>query len=185
MIVFRFIRIPRKAAIVISILGIFSGLGFSSGNKGTIGPEREAVRFEFTGSTWLAEARIGPSGGSVAISAPGHPLDGTALLVPANALNREILVRLGADEGRVNLRSGRYAGVCLVMDTGDANSFEEPATIRFRYDARLHPGLVIGNCVLSDGSTDALMQSAWDRKGGTISFITFAPRAAFLIYAEE
>jgi hypothetical protein len=184
MTVFRRIRIPKKA-VAISIIGIFSGLGFSSGDKGAIGSPHGAVRFEFTGTTWLAEAQIGPQGGSVTISAPGHTLDGTSLLVPPHALNREILVRLGEDEGRVNLRSGQYAGVCLVMDTGDANSFEEPATIRFRYDAQRHPGLVIGNCVLKDGSTDALMQSAWDRKDGTISFITFVPRAAFLIYAEE
>ena len=142
------------------------------------------AHFERGKDVTVTSARVGPQGATLTTGNTGAPVDGIIVEIPSGALTRELVVTLSYNTGTLSLRSGESSGVFLGLSAEQLNEFQQPVTIRIRYDAKRHQNTVaVGYAIDDKGRLRAVNSVAQDGQAGTASFTTFVPLLFTWVYA--
>jgi len=137
----------------------------------TPGHSRMLVRFE-----------VGPEGGSWSgIGAPDIDFE-VSILVPTEAVDREVQVVLALDDGALYLSAGRESGIVLDFQA-DRPKFDLPVRIVIERDAQNDPGIPVGYAIETSGRLRAI-DMLWDKPTGNLTFLTHRPVKMTWVYAE-
>lgn len=136
----------------------------------------EPAHFEH-GSTKIVKSSVaGLQGGLFNIGDLGTPIDGTTINIPGGALEKEYVISIGYNDGKIRLASGKSSGVVLVLEADDKTiSFSKPVTISVRFDPSLRPKAIVGYEIDNQGRFHVVDFAGIDKTIGTVSFYTFKP----------
>jgi hypothetical protein len=142
------------------------------------------AHFERGKDVTVVSARVGPQGATLSTGNTGTPVDRITVEIPAGALTQELTVTLSYNTGTLSLPSGESSGVFLGLSAERVNEFQQPVTIRIRYDAKRHQNAVaVGYAIDAKGRLRAVNPGPQDNKAGTASFSTFVPLLFTWVYA--
>ncbi|MEF3697386.1 hypothetical protein [Desulfolutivibrio sp.] len=168
----------RKICALLSLLVLIGGI------MAQAGASDQAAHFTFGTTRFLAKKSIGPQGGRMEIRGSGSPLEGMILEIPAGALDQEVIVRVGCNDGTLSLPSGAPSGMVAVIEFGQAPSLAQPATITVPFDAKKTGGPVQGYTINDQGGLDLLMLARLDRTAGQAAFHAFRSLTMTWVYLE-
>jgi hypothetical protein len=142
------------------------------------------AHFERGKDVTVVSTRVGPQGATLNTGNTGTPVDGITVEIPAGALTQELNVTLSYNTGTLSLPSGESSGVFLGLSAEQLNEFQQPVTIRIRYDAKRHQNVVlVGYAIDAEGRLRAVNQESQDNKAGLASFSTYVPLLFTWVYA--
>jgi len=149
--------------------------------------ELKPAHFERGKTTIVKSFKVNESGGILEIGNLGTPVDGTVIEIPKGALDREITLSVGYNDGTLNLIAGKASNVVGVLSFDIPSSpqkpielpfFQEPITIKIRFDPsifRTNPGTVVVYAIDEQGHLHGLNIKSINKEIGIVSFFTWPP----------
>jgi uncharacterized protein YfaP (DUF2135 family) len=147
------------------------GGGGSTGDEDLITEINQPVTFTPGDNVTVASKEITTTGGAIEAGSSGTPIDGIQVQFPAGALPTDTNISLGYNIGILTPNEGTYAGVALILDTGNITQFDQPVTITIPFtDTDTTP---VPYYVDSEGKLRPMQLIEIDRTAKTFTFQTF------------
>lgn len=141
------------------------------------------AHFERGKEILVTTAQVGSTGATLNTGATGTPVDGIAITIPPDALERETTVSLSYNTGTLSLNSGEGSGVFLRIAVEHVREFRQPVKIHVQYAAQRHrDSVVVGYAIDVKGRLHAVDIEAQDRQAGTAAFSTYVPLLLTWVY---
>jgi len=117
---------------------------------------------------------INTKGGLFEISNTGTAIDGTIVEIPEGALDKEMTLSVGYNDGILDLRSGEASGITIVLSTEQKIIFQKPVTIKIHFDPSINPKTIVGYSIDEQGRIRPIdIKSSPRKKTGEVSFYIF------------
>jgi hypothetical protein len=163
-------------AILILIFGSIFMIYFREHPNGETSKQGDILKpahYKHGHNTIVKSFDVNINGGVFEIGSIGTPIDGTVVEIPERALDKEVTLSVGHNDGVLNLRSGKGSGIVIVLSTKTVIDFEKPVKIKVRFDPSLNPKTVVGYSIDEQGRLHVIDIGAIKKEIGEVSFYTF------------
>lgn len=167
----------RKFFIVLIFCLFFSG--------GIMGQNIKPAQFEFGKEVIVQSTVVNHSGGTYKIENSDTPINGITVEIPEGALDKEVNIIMGYNDGQLNLRAGKGSGVIFILRTEPGITFLKPIKIMVPYQVSINPLGVAGYAIDENGRLHLLDTGGISEADGTVSFYTFKPLLLTWVYIME
>jgi hypothetical protein len=152
---------------------------------GIMGQKIKPAQFEFGKDVIVQSIIVNRPGGTYKIEDSDIPITGITVEIPEGALNREVKIILGYNDGQLNLRAGKNSGIVFILRTEPGVSFLKPIKIVVPYQVSINPLGVAGYAIDENGRLHLLDTGGMNEADGTVSFYTFKPILLTWVYIME
>ena len=134
----------------------------------------KTTQFEYGITKIIKQFNVDSKGGTFKISEADTPINNVSIEIPYEALEKEITISIGYNDGKLIPRTGKSSGVILVIESDKKTvKFKKHITITLSYDTSVNPKWIIGYQIDNNGKLHAVDTGKMDREFGTISFYSF------------
>jgi hypothetical protein len=160
---------------VVLFMILLSSMGFAMG--------KSPAHYVYGNTVILHEFDVGSDGGTFVVEKTNTVLDGTVVEVPPGSLKKRIVISLGYDDGRLDLKAGKGSGIVLVLSaSGGVTSFDKAVKITVNFDASIKPITIIGYAIDRTGALRPIDTITSLKSRGIVSFYTFKPLTLTWVY---
>ena len=163
----RNISTVRKRAI--ALLGSLASFSACSAAEGP-------AIYSHSGSETITEMLLGQKGGALTVPETGTVLDRSRVVVPPDALAKEVKIKLIRETGTLRLKSGVSSNAFLRIDAGAVKAFSEPVEIEITFDRKeVGKRMIQGYSIDEEGRLAPVFMKSMDRSKGKAVFSTMVP----------
>lgn len=166
-----------RFSIIISVL-IF----ITFGGEYLMANSLKPAYFEHGQTIVVKSFKVNDSGGLLEIGNLGTPIDGMVIEIPKGALDREVTLSVGYNDGMLNLRAGKSSGIVVVLSADSLSSFQKHITIKVRFNPSINPKTIVGYEIDKQGRLHSIDIGSIEKEIGVVSFFTFKPLMFTWVY---
>ena len=166
----------RFGVALVMVLHCIAGCGSPSSASDALAEEigrlaaPQAVIYSPGNAILVASATIGPDGGTL-MGAPGSPVEGVVVTVPAGAVTSETTLSIGYDSGSFSNLNDRDHGPVIVLRSSGPTEFDQPLRVEFPFDDAER--IPVPYYIADDGSLELVRPLPTDRGARRAGFLTW------------
>lgn len=149
---------------------------------GLMGQRLKPAQFEFGQDLIVHSFKVGANGGNYTVENSGTPIDGITIQFPPGAVEKEITISIGYNDGKLELPAGKGSGVYFFFKMEPGLKLQEPVKIFIPFDKSVKALTITGYAIDKKGRLHLVDTGGTDEAAGTVSFFTFKPIILTWVY---
>ena len=134
----------------------------------------KTAQFQYGITKIIKQFNVDSKGGTFKISETDTPINNISIEIPPEALEKEITISIGYNDGKLIPRTGKSSGVIIVIESDKKTAlFRKHITITIPYDISINPKCIIAYQIDKNGKLHTVDTGKMDSEFGTVSFYSF------------